>query len=140
MADDSKNNKEITVANSLRWHCVRHKNTGNCVGDCYVQNILALFGKKHTLSIIRLLLLHEKLRFNEILKEIGGSPKTITERLKELRAYGLMNRESFNEIPIRVEYSLTKQGKELDEIFERISIWTRNFMRETQKANLEEES
>jgi DNA-binding HxlR family transcriptional regulator len=124
--DQNVNFKEQEV--SLRWHCVQHKNFRNCKDECYFQTILTLFGKKHTLSIIRLLLIHDKLRFNEILNNIGASPKTITERLKDLKNHGLIKREVFNEIPIRVEYSLTKYGKSLEDIFERISIWVKNLM------------
>ncbi len=41
------------------------------------------------------------------------SPKTLSDTLKELRAEGLIKRESFAEIPPRVEYSLTKDGIDL---------------------------
>jgi DNA-binding HxlR family transcriptional regulator len=72
------------------------------------------------------LLLNKKLRFNEILDKIGGSPKTITARLRALEKHGLINRTVFNEIPIRVEYELTTQGKALEDIFERFSKWALN--------------
>jgi DNA-binding HxlR family transcriptional regulator len=38
----------------------------------------------------------------------GISPKTLSETLKELQAEGLITRESFAEIPPRVEYALTR--------------------------------
>ena len=41
------------------------------------------------------------------------SPKTLSDTLKELEAEGLIKRESFAEIPPRVEYTLTKDGAEL---------------------------
>jgi DNA-binding HxlR family transcriptional regulator len=40
----------------------------------------------------------------------------------------LITRRQFNEIPIRVEYSLTDAGKDLEEIFERISLWIKKWM------------
>jgi DNA-binding HxlR family transcriptional regulator len=43
----------------------------------------------------------------------GFSSKTLTIRLKELEKSGILNRESFNEIPPRVEYRLTPKGQEL---------------------------
>lgn len=113
---------------SIKWHCVSEKNSEKCQQNCFTREILALFGKKHTLQIIRLLLDNNQLRFNEILKEIGGSPKTITERLRNLEKHKVILREVFNEIPIRVEYSLTDAGRDLEGIFERISIWARNWM------------
>ena len=113
---------------SIKWHCVSNKNNEKCLQNCFTREILALFGKKHTLQIIRLLLDNNQMRFNEILKEIGGSPKTITERLRNLEKHKVILREVFNEIPIRVEYSLTDAGRDLEGIFEQISIWARNWM------------
>lgn len=43
----------------------------------------------------------------------GFSSRTLTIRLKELEKSGILNRQSFNEIPPRVEYSLTPKGQEL---------------------------
>ena len=55
-----------------------------------------------------------KLRFNELLKNIHGiSPKTLSDRLKELNEAGLLKREYFPEIPPKVEYSLTQDGVEV---------------------------
>jgi len=113
--------------NILEWHCLKHDDIKNCIDECRVQEVLNLFGKKYLMPIIRLLLIHKTLRFNEILEHIGGSPKTITARLRALEKHGLVNRTVFNEIPIRVEYSLTDKGKALEDIFERFSKWALNF-------------
>lgn len=43
----------------------------------------------------------------------GISPKTLADVLKDLRKENLIHRESFSEIPPRVEYSLTEDGKQL---------------------------
>jgi DNA-binding HxlR family transcriptional regulator len=48
------------------------------------------------------------------MKELTGiSPKTLSDRLKELTESGLLKREIFTEIPPRVEYSLTQDGIEV---------------------------
>lgn len=57
------------------------------------------------------------MRFNTIAKRVGGSTKTITERLNELVAHGVVKREAFAEIPPRVEYSLTEMGLGLKPTF-----------------------
>ncbi len=117
----------------LPWHCVRHKEDYDCTSECVLQSVLQLFGKKYTLSIIRTLLQSgAPLRFNQLLKKVDGnpSPKTITERLRELEKHDILIREVFhNEIPVKVEYSLTKSGKDLEDIFERISIWARHWIK-----------
>ena len=57
---------------------------------------------------------HKKIRFNNLMKELNGiSPKTLSDRLKELAEAGLIKRELFAEIPPRVEYTLTQDGIEV---------------------------
>ncbi len=41
------------------------------------------------------------------------SPKTLSDSLKRLEKESIIKRECFNEIPPRVEYSLTQDGEEL---------------------------
>lgn len=111
----------------LHWHCIQHMDKSSCTSECLFQDVIGLFSKREVLLIIRQLLLHQKLRFNELLEKVGGSPKTLTSRLRELQEYGLLHRELFNEVPIRVEYSLTLPGKDLDDLFERIALWIRKW-------------
>ena len=81
---------------------------------CPLKGIIDVISKKWTLLIINALGNYGKLRFNELMKELGDiSPKTLSDTLKALQTEGLVKKESFNEIPPRVEYSLTKDGKEL---------------------------
>jgi DNA-binding HxlR family transcriptional regulator len=53
------------------------------------------------------------LKFRNTMK--GFSSKTLAIRLKELEKYGILKRQSYNEIPPRVEYNLTNKGQELVE-------------------------
>ena len=54
------------------------------------------------------------MRYNEIMNELKGiSPKTLADTLKQLHLAEIVNRQSFNEIPPRVEYSLTEDGEKL---------------------------
>jgi DNA-binding HxlR family transcriptional regulator len=56
----------------------------------------------------------------------GISPKTLSDTLKGLQTEGLIIRESFAEIPPRVEYSLTKDGAELRKSIIPLLKWTAN--------------
>ena len=60
----------------------------------------------------------------------GISSKTLARRLKELEKDGILERQSYNEIPPRVEYKLTKKGQELVEsiinLIQQITKWLRN--------------
>jgi len=71
------------------------------------------------------------------LEKVGGSPKTLTSRLRELQEYGLLHRELFNEVPIRVEYSLTLPGKDLEDLFERISLWLRKWKEQLKPKSID---
>jgi DNA-binding HxlR family transcriptional regulator len=43
----------------------------------------------------------------------GISTKILSERLRKLTAYGLLNKKKFNETPPRTVYSLTRKGEKL---------------------------
>lgn len=81
---------------------------------CPLEGVINTIGKKWALLIINAIGNHGKLRFNQLLRELKGiSPKTLADMLKELQGEGLIKRETFAEIPPRVEYSLTEDGVEL---------------------------
>jgi DNA-binding HxlR family transcriptional regulator len=81
---------------------------------CPLEEVMSVIGKKWTLLIINGIGIHGRIRFNRLMEELHNiSPKTLSERLKELQTEGLIKREAFAEIPPRVEYSLTKDGIEL---------------------------
>jgi len=81
---------------------------------CPLEGIIHTISKKWSLQIVAVIGNHKKLRYNEILAKLGGiSPKSLTDRLRELEQEGLIKREAFAEIPPRVEYSLTKDGEAL---------------------------
>lgn len=71
--------------------------------------------KRGTLEIlIPLCCSTDPVRYNTFRKSMKGfSSKTLTIRLKELEKSDILNRQSFNEIPPRVEYRLTPKGQEL---------------------------
>ena|SRR5438093_168132 len=77
---------------------------------CPVAEAARVLGNKWTLIILRDLADGPR-RFKDLERTGEGvSPSVLTARLRELEHYGLLNRASYNEIPPRVEYSLTDQG------------------------------
>lgn len=83
---------------------------------CPLEGIITTISKKWAILVISILGHHERLRFTDIMSTLEGiSPKSLTDLLKELQRTGLIQRESFSEIPPRVEYSLTEDGKQLCE-------------------------
>jgi DNA-binding HxlR family transcriptional regulator len=92
---------------------------------CPLEDLMKVISKKWTLLIINAIGIYGTLRFNRLVKELHGiGPKTLSDRLKELEAEGLITREFFAEIPPRVEYSLTKDGAELRESIMPLLRWT----------------
>ena len=81
---------------------------------CPLEGVIDVISKKWALLIVNAIGNYGKLRFNNLMEELGCiSPKTLSDTLKDLRKEGLIVRESFAEIPPRVEYSLTQDGVEL---------------------------
>lgn len=80
------------------------------VSVCPIANAARLLGDRWTLVILRDLATGP-MRFSELEESSGGiSPRTLVDRLREMESQGLIARESFREIPPRVQYSLTSKG------------------------------
>ena len=80
---------------------------------CPVKGIIDVISKKWALLIVNSLGNFGVLRFKDLeTRLIGVSPKTLSDTLTRLQKAGLVSRESFNEIPPRVEYKLTEDGME----------------------------
>jgi DNA-binding HxlR family transcriptional regulator len=83
---------------------------------CPLEGIINIIAKKWAILIISIIGHHEKIRFGDIAQRLDGiSPKTLTDVLRDLRKENLIRRQAFSEIPPRVEYSLTDDGKQLCE-------------------------
>lgn len=75
-----------------------------------VQN-LSVFFNKWTVEIVIVLGQHGTLRFHELKESLAGiSSRTLTQRLRDLEEQGLVKRKMYDEMPVRVEYSLTPKG------------------------------
>lgn len=85
---------------------------------CPIARTAEIIGGKWTLLIIRDLASGVK-RFNQLERSLHGiSPKTLSERLRSLEEEGIINRQTFAEVPPRVEYSLTTKGRDLSIVIE----------------------
>jgi DNA-binding HxlR family transcriptional regulator len=58
-------------------------------------------------------------RFCELERSLSGiSPRTLSLRLRALEEQGIVERQTFPEVPPRVEYALTEKGRALLPIIE----------------------
>lgn len=63
-------------------------------------------------------------RFKDLNGNIPNiSQKVLTERLKELEEHGIVSREVLDEKPVKVLYSLTNKGKELEPVMQAVQTW-----------------
>jgi len=82
-----------------------------------------LLGKRWSALIVRDLI-HGPRRFREILNDLGRiNDKVLSQRLKELEGIGIIKRELFAEVPVRVEYSLTSKGQSLARVIGEMEHW-----------------
>ncbi|WP_030291400.1 winged helix-turn-helix transcriptional regulator [Streptomyces katrae] len=63
-------------------------------------------------------------RFGELRRLVAGiSEKVLAAQLRELETDGMVHREVYEEVPPRVEYSLTPLGQELNTALEVLGAW-----------------
>lgn len=86
-----------------------------------------VIGGKWNLPILAILSENDTIRYNELKRSLNGITGTmLTNCLKDLIDYGVIHREQYNEVPPRVEYSLTEAGKKLVPLVESIVAWGEN--------------
>lgn len=96
---------------------------------CPVATTVQLIGNKWKLLIIKNLLVRPW-RFNELHKSIEGiSPKVLTDNLKALEKDGLIIRIDYNEVPPRVEYSLSELGESMRPIIKSLERWGTEYLK-----------
>lgn len=95
--------------------------------ECAVERALEVIDGKWTTLILRDLLGGTK-RFGQLRAGLSGiSPKTLTDRLRELEASGVLVRKLYPEVPPRVEYTLTDKGRALGSVVAALADWGREW-------------
>ena len=79
---------------------------------CPLRYLTEIFGGKWKLPILCTLSGDKPQRYSTIKRRVGSiTNMMLAQSLKELEADGMVNRTQYNEIPPRVEYSLTEKGR-----------------------------
>lgn len=98
--------------------------------DYPILDTLRLLSGRWTTFVIYEIQQHERMRFGELKKSINGITNSmLSSTLKTLEAEGIVIREQFNEIPPRVEYSLSEAGKDMCAIYYEIAKWSEKYRR-----------
>ncbi|MGI8556864.1 MAG: winged helix-turn-helix transcriptional regulator [Solirubrobacteraceae bacterium] len=88
-----------------------------------------LIGRRWTGAILEILLQAGSLRFSELAASVPElSDRMLSDRLKELEARGLVEREVYSGPPVRVEYSLTGMGAALGPAVGELKSWARQWL------------
>jgi DNA-binding HxlR family transcriptional regulator len=96
--------------------------------DCPVCRTADIVCGKWTLLVIRDLA-DGRARFCELERSLQGiSPRTLSLRLRALEEAGIVERQTFPEVPPRVEYALTDKGRALVPIIETMRIYGREWL------------
>lgn len=91
--------------------------------NCSMELTLDIIGGKWK-TIIIWHLGRETMRFNELKRSLPNiTQKMLTQQLRALEESGLINRYVYNQIPPKVEYSLTDFGKSLLPILTSLCEW-----------------
>lgn len=91
---------------------------------CPATFAFGVIGGKWNLPILSVLSRQPVVRYNELKRSLDGITGTmLTNCLKELIDYGIVHREQYPEIPLRVEYSLTSSGRALVPLISSIVEW-----------------
>lgn len=94
-----------------------------CKYDCPIDFTLNLIAGKWKVLIVWELGIGKK-RFTQLEKLLPGiSRKVLIQQLKELELYQIIERKVYPQIPPKVEYSLTLQGKQLFPVFDSLYRW-----------------
>lgn len=90
--------------------------------------LFKLLTNAHALRIVDHLFCENRpLRFTELRDALEISPKVLSQRLQELTAAGLIYRQSYDEMPPRVEYEPTPKADDLTPAFQFLYAWAERY-------------
>ena len=92
---------------------------------------VSLLSKKWHPAIVRSLSVSDGLGFSDLETRLDGiSAKVLTDALSELQEYAIIERREISQSPLRVSYTLTERGEELDDVIESLVDWSETHLAE----------
>lgn len=100
---------------------------------CTIETTAGLIGGRWK-AVVIFHLLSGTLRFGELRRLLpNATARMLTIQLRELEADGLVHRKVFAEVPPRVEYTLTNEGKSLGPIVTAMGAWGKAYERRVRR-------
>ncbi len=104
---------------------------------CPLEYGLDVFGGRWKSRIICVLAHQQTLRYSKLREEMTNiTDAVLAQNLKELIAEGMVSRVQFDEIPPRVEYSLTEKGCSVVPILQTICRWSGAYHKEVSDLSI----
>lgn len=98
-----------------------------CMSECPITYVMGILGGKWKMSIWCALRKDGPTRYNDLKRKISGVTNTmLSASLKEMEEAGLVVRKQYNEMPVRVEYSLTEASEALQPAISILADWGRS--------------
>lgn len=89
-----------------------------------IKDAMEILSGKWKFHILGTLLLNEKLRFMDLLREVEGiAPKMLSKELQDMEVNQLITRTIVHTKPITVEYALTEAGKTVGPLIDELAKW-----------------
>jgi len=100
-----------------------HSSETLLVPDTLLDSV-SLLSKKWHPAIIRCLSKNDGQGFSDLEQRLDDvSAKVLTDALAELQEYEIIERREISQSPLRVNYSLTERGTELDAVIDSLADW-----------------
>ena len=88
-------------------------------------SLQAVLGGKWKILILWYVSFYKVQRFGQLLRRLDGiTQSSLTKQLRELERDGFLHREVYQEIPPRVEYTLTDMGQSFAPILHQMLAWS----------------
>ncbi len=95
----------------------------------FYHEAVELVGRRWTGAILRVMM-GGAMRFSEIAQAVPElSDRLLSERMKELEARGIVERRVISGPPLRVEYELSRMGRELEPALAELQQWANRWLR-----------
>ena len=100
----------------------------NIAGEgCGLKKVIDIVGGKWKIMILCVIDKDEVVRYGELRRAVFGITKTmLAQSLKEMESDGMVIRKQYDEMPVRVEYTLSEKAKSLIPILLELKKWGEN--------------
>ena len=90
-----------------------------------MSRLQAVIGGKWKILILWYIAFYKVQRFGELMRRLDGiTQSTLTKQLRELEKDGFLHRKVYQEIPPKVEYSLTEMGESFVPVLTAMLEWS----------------